>query len=217
MGLGKTVQVIAFLLSEYAEAGVHENRKSLIVCPSSLVYNWKNELEKFAPSLPVKMIIGTTIERQSILQTIEETDILITSYDLLKRDIEHYENIIFHCQIIDEAQYIKNYNTQAAKSVKMIQADFKLALTGTPIENRLSELWSIFDYLMPGFLYNYQRFKEEIEIQIVSNQDEHAVKRLHKMISPFVLRRLKRGSNRFTGQARGKCICKIGRGAAEVI
>lgn len=192
MGLGKTVQVIAFLLSEYAEAGVHENRKSLIVCPSSLVYNWKNELEKFAPSLPVKMIIGTTIERQSILQTIEETDILITSYDLLKRDIEHYENIIFHCQIIDEAQYIKNYNTQAAKSVKMIQADFKLALTGTPIENRLSELWSIFDYLMPGFLYNYQRFKEELEIPIVSNQDEYAVKRLHKLISPFVLRRLKR-------------------------
>lgn len=192
MGLGKTVQVIGFLLSEYAEAGVHENRKSLIVCPSSLVYNWKNELEKFAPSLPVKMVIGTTIERQSILQNIEETDILITSYDLLKRDIEYYENIIFHCQIIDEAQYIKNYNTQAAKSVKMIQSDFKLALTGTPIENRLSELWSIFDYLMPGFLYNYQRFKEELEIPIVSNQDEYAVKRLHKMITPFVLRRLKR-------------------------
>jgi SNF2 family DNA or RNA helicase len=192
MGLGKSLQVICFLLSEYLEAEKGDNRRALIVCPSSLVYNWENEIQKFAPSLPAKMVIGTTAERQDIIRNIEERDILITSYDLLKRDISYYENLEFYCQVIDEAQYIKNHNTQAAKAVKLINAGFKLALTGTPIENRLSELWSIFDYLMTGFLYSYQRFREELEIPIVTNQEEYAVKRLQKMISPFILRRLKK-------------------------
>lgn len=192
MGLGKSLQVISFLLSEYLEGGAKDNRKALIVCPSSLVFNWNNEIQKFAPSLPAKMVIGTTAERQEIIRSINEKDILITSYDLLKRDISLYENIEFYCQFIDEAQYIKNHNTQAAKAVKMIRADFKLALTGTPIENRLSELWSIFDYLMPGFLYSYQRFREELEIPIVTNQEEQIVKRLQRMITPFILRRLKK-------------------------
>ncbi len=192
MGLGKSLQVICFLLSEYLESNHKENRKALIVCPSSLVYNWNNEIQKFAPDLPVKMVIGTTSERQNMLQNLEEGDILITSYDLLKRDISYYETIEFYTEIIDEAQYIKNSNTQAAKAVKMINAGFKLALTGTPIENRLSELWSIFDYLMPGFLYSYQRFREEIEVPVVTNQEETIVNRLRKMITPFVLRRLKK-------------------------
>jgi SNF2 family DNA or RNA helicase len=192
MGLGKSLQVICFLLSEYLEVNPNENRKALIVCPSSLVYNWNSEIQKFAPELPVKMVIGTTNERHNMLQSLEEGDILITSYDLLKRDISYYETIEFYTQVIDEAQYIKNSNTQAAKAVKMINAGFKLALTGTPIENRLSELWSIFDYLMPGFLYSYQRFREEIEIPIMTNQEETVVKRLQKMITPFVLRRLKK-------------------------
>ena len=111
---------------------------------------------------------------------------------MLKRDLQEYEACRFRCQIIDEAQYIKNHNTQAAKAVKEIQADFKLALTGTPVENRLSELWSIFDYLMPGFLYSYNRFRDELETPIVQNADERATKRLQKMIAPFVLRRLKK-------------------------
>ena len=101
------------------------------------------------------------------LKRADSRDILVTSYDLLKRDISLYENMTFSSQIIDEAQYIKNHNTQAAKAVKMVNAGFKLALTGTPVENRLSELWSIFDYLMPGFLYSYQRFREELELPIV--------------------------------------------------
>lgn len=192
MGLGKTLQVICFLLAELLEAKINDNRRTLIICPASLVFNWNSEIEKFASELPVKMVIGTSVERQEILQNIGSKDILVTSYDLLKRDIIHYEKIDFYCQIIDEAQFIKNHNTQAAKAVKIVKAGFKLALTGTPIENRLSELWSVFDYLMPGFLYSYQRFREELEVPIVLNQDEKAVKRLQKMITPFVLRRLKK-------------------------
>ena len=103
-----------------------------------------------------------------------------------------YEKYSFQCEIIDEAQFIKNANTQAAKAVKEIQTGFRLALTGTPVENRLSELWSIFDYLMPGFLYSYKKFREEVEIPVVQNSDEDAMKRLQKMIRSFVLRRLKK-------------------------
>ena len=96
-----------------------------------------------------------------------------------------YEKYSFQCEIIDEAQFIKNANTQAAKAVKEIQTGFRLALTGTPVENRLSELWSIFDYLMPGFLYSYKKFREEVEIPVVQNSDEDAMKRLQKMIRPY--------------------------------
>lgn len=184
MGLGKTLQVITFLLAQ-RQGG------SLIVCPASLVYNWKRELERFAPQLTVKMAVGTAAQRRALLEE-ELPDVLITSYDLLRRDLIHYEKLRFFCQVIDEAQYIKNHGTQAAKAVKRIRADFKLALTGTPIENRLSELWSIFDYLMPGYLYGYQRFREEMEQPIVSGEDDDAAKRLQKLIHPFVLRRLKK-------------------------
>ncbi len=192
MGLGKTLQVICFLLSEYQESVPKGNNRALIVCPASLVYNWMNEMNKFAPQLPVKMIVGTLGERQELIQNSGAKDILVTSYDLLKRDIEYYDKLTFRYEIIDEAQAIKNFNTQAAKSVKMIHSEFKLALTGTPIENRLSELWSIFDYLMPQFLYSYQKFREEMELPIVQSQDKSAMMRLQKMITPFVLRRLKK-------------------------
>lgn len=192
MGLGKTLQVITFLESEHREAGADENRRCLVASPASLVFNWSSELQKFAPDLPVKMVVGTAEERRSMIRQSGNHDILLTSYDLLKRDIEAYEEITFFCQIIDEAQYIKNHSTQAAKAVKAVKAGFKLALTGTPVENRLSELWSIFDYLMPGFLYSYQRFREDFEIPIIQNQEEAAMKRLQKMIRPFVLRRLKK-------------------------
>lgn len=190
MGLGKTLQVIAFLLSEYLEG--EGNSPSLIVAPASLVFNWQSEIRKFAPDLPVQMVVGKAGDRKSIIERAGSRDILVTSYDLLKRDIGLYENRTFSNQIIDEAQYIKNHNTQAAKAVKMVNAGFKLALTGTPVENRLSELWSIFDYLMTGFLYSYQRFREELELPIVQDNSENEIKRLQKMIRPFVLRRLKK-------------------------
>ena len=193
MGLGKTLQIIAFLVAEMGTCHENEtNRKSLIVCPASLVYNWQNEIAHFAPTLRTKLIVGNAETREQLIQESTSEDILITSYDLLKRDIEAYETQDFFCEVIDEAQFIKNQTTQAARAVKRIKAGTKFALTGTPVENRLSELWSIFDYLMPGFLYTYPKFREEMEIPIVDTQDEAALGRLHRFIAPFVLRRLKK-------------------------
>lgn len=190
MGLGKTLQIIAFLLSEFEE-GIRASHFALIVCPASLVYNWKREIERFAPALFVTTVTGTAEERKALIEHAKTDEILITSYELLRRDISCYEECHFGYEVIDEAQYIKNYTTKAAKAVKEIRADFKAALTGTPIENRLSELWSIFDYLMPGFLFSYSRFREELEIPIVVNRQEEEINRLRQMIRPFVLRRLK--------------------------
>lgn len=192
MGLGKTLQVIAFLLSEYQQAPVSSQLKTLIVCPASLVFNWKAEIERFAPELCVKMVVGPAKQRAEMISQLEDRTIIVTSYDLLKRDMAFYEPITFDYEIIDEGQYIKNHTTQSAKAVKDIKAGFKLALTGTPIENRLSELWSIFDYLMPGFLYPYTRFKEQLELPITQDKDEVAIVRLQKMVQPFILRRLKK-------------------------
>lgn len=192
MGLGKTLQVIAFLLSEFEQAGEGDNRRTLVVAPASLVFNWRNEIARFAPELPVCTVTGRASERQRIIRESGEREILLTSYDLIRRDMEAYEGIPFFCQVIDEAQYIKNHNTKAAHAVKKISASFHVALTGTPVENRLSELWSIFDYLMPGFLYAYKRFREEIEVPVVQNGQKQALERLQRMIGPFVLRRLKR-------------------------
>ena len=193
MGLGKTLQVIAFLCSEFAEAGDGE-RRCLIITPASLVYNWYNEINRFASWLPAVMVVGNAAERENVLKEAAHTGqvVLITSYDLLKRDLDHYKDLHFFYQVIDEAQFIKNHNTQVAHAVKEIQSVCRLALTGTPMENRLSELWSIFDYLMPGFLFSYQRFRAEIESPVVVSQDEKAMERLQKMIRPFVLRRLKK-------------------------
>ncbi len=185
MGLGKTLQIITFL-------GAWKDRKrALIVCPASLVYNWHNEIQRFLPSMHSTMIQGTAVERKHLIKESDETDILITSYDLLKRDAKYYENLSFSCQVIDEAQYIKNPGTKAAKAVKSIHSSFRVALTGTPIENRLSELWSIFDYLLPGFLHEYEYFKAYYEMPI-SHDDDYTERELTRMISPFVLRRLKK-------------------------
>ena len=185
MGLGKTLQVICLLLSKQG-SGV-----SLIVAPASLVYNWGEELRRFAPELKVQLITGTQAERRSLLKDWQSNDVLVTSYDLLKRDIAEYEDLEFTYEIIDEAQYIKTHTTAAAKAVKVVKSRVRYALTGTPIENRLSELWSIFDYLMPGYLYGYDTFRKEIELPIVKNKDEAISERLKKMVAPFILRRLK--------------------------
>lgn len=195
MGLGKTLQVIT--LFQACKEAV-ENFSALVVCPSSLVYNWKNELQKFAPNLQVLVVVGSADSRRSMIEKETGADIWITSYDTLKRDVQLYENQHFSVQIIDEAQYIKNASTKVAKAVKNISSTTRFALTGTPIENRLSELWSIFDYLMPGLLFSYKKFKEELESHIVSNlNDEEQVEskeatRLRNMVRPFILRRLKK-------------------------
>lgn len=197
MGLGKTLQMITVLLSEQEEAaaleaeGKQEHPVSLVVCPASLIYNWGHEFSVFAPSMKVLMVAGTAAERQKELADIQDYDVVITSYDLLKRDLPFYLEHEFRYEIVDEAQYIKNASTQSAKAVKSVRALHRFALTGTPIENRLSELWSIFDFLMPGFLYGYRKFKSMYESPIVKEADEMALKRLQRMIRPFVLRRLK--------------------------
>ena len=188
MGLGKTLQMISVLLSA-KEAG--KTGTSLIISPASLVYNWGQEFEKFAPQMKVRLVTGSQKERAKIISEYQDYDVLITSYDLLKRDIAEYEDINFEFQVLDEAQYIKNHSTAAAKAVKVIKSTHRFAMTGTPIENRLSELWSIFDYLMPGFLYSYEVFRRELETPIVKYKDEDASNRLRKMVAPFILRRLK--------------------------
>ncbi len=189
MGLGKTLQMISVLLAE-KQAGSTDT--ALIVCPASLVFNWGAEIEKFAPELTYLMIVGTQKERAELIKQYQNYDVIITSYDLIKRDITQYEDCSFGYQVLDEAQYIKNHTTAAAKSVKLIHAKHRFALTGTPIENRLSELWSIFDYLMPGLLYGYETFKKEFETPIVKHSDENATKKLRRMTSVFILRRLKK-------------------------
>ncbi len=193
MGLGKTLQVIAFLLSEWKDGGAEKREISLVVTPASLVYNWKSELERFAPTLQVTLAAGSASERKAVIAGIQKTGgVLVTSYDLLRRDLDKYEGMEVVNQILDEAQFIKNHSTQAARSVKAVRSRFRLALTGTPVENRLSELWSIFDFVMPGFLFSYSRFREEMEAPIMNKGDEEASESLQKMIRPFVMRRLKK-------------------------
>ncbi|MDY6282640.1 MAG: DEAD/DEAH box helicase [Erysipelotrichaceae bacterium] len=185
MGLGKTLETIAFL------AANHGQGRTLIVCPASVVYNWGSELKRFAPQLECRLISGALEVRHEKIKEAGPNDVLITSYDSMKRDAEVYDAMDFAFEVIDEAQYIKNPDTQAARSVKSVHAGFRIALTGTPIENRLSELWSIFDYLLPGYLYNYTRFRDEYENPVVRDGDEGTEMRLKQMIEPFVLRRLK--------------------------
>lgn len=193
MGLGKTLQVLAFLLSEKEErenAGLPPG-KALIVVPTSLIYNWQAEVEKFAPSLNLRIVIGLKHERSDSLADLTGIDIVITTYGLLKRDLDYYRAIDFEYCIIDEAQHIKNANTLSAKSVKCIKAKNTIALTGTPIENGLTELWSIFDFVMPGYLYQNSQFLNRYAMPIIKDGDVKVKEHLRRHIQPFVLRRLK--------------------------
>lgn len=191
MGLGKTIQILALLSAVHGEAGPEEGLISLIVCPASLVYNWSHECDHFAPDLRVLPVTGTAAERREQLASASRYDVLITSYDLLKRDLELYKEFYFRFQVLDEAQVIKNAATRSARAVKAIRARTRFALTGTPVENRLSELWSIFDYLMPGFLAGSRKFRNTYEIPIAREGNREVLERLHRRIRPFVLRRLK--------------------------
>lgn len=190
---GKTIQIIAMMVS-YKE-NVKNNRKPImVVCPSSLSLNWKAEIEKFAPNLTKMVICGNASKRKEQMKNISKYDVVITSYDLLKRDIEIYKelNYEFRYVIADEAQYMKNSNTQNARAIKQIVAQARFALTGTPIENSLSELWSIFDFLMPGYLFSYRKFKENFEIPIVRDENQESMQNLRRLIEPFILRRTKK-------------------------
>ncbi|QPR51590.1 DEAD/DEAH box helicase [Clostridium perfringens] len=196
MGLGKTLQIIAFLLSQ-------KKSKSIVVVPTSVIYNWMDEFEKFAPSIRVGLVHGSKSKRDKVLRdfkrglgikieeenlkekSYEKYDVLLTTYGTLKNDEKAYENLSFDYCIIDEAQNIKNPAAQATLSVKNIKSRCNIALTGTPIENNLMELWSIFDFVMPGYLFTKERFRERFIL------DESNLSELKSLITPFILRRLK--------------------------
>lgn len=192
MGLGKTIQLIALLLDEKNNNVTSKRSTSIVVCPSSLYLNWKKEINKFAPTLDVIVINGNAEERKAKINELNKYDVAITSYDMLKRDIESYKDFQFRYIIADEAQYIKNSNTKNSKSLKNLNGITKFALTGTPIENSLSELWSIFDFCMKGYLYSYPKFKDNYEIPIVKDDDKNAIKKLEFQVKPFILRRIKK-------------------------
>lgn len=185
MGLGKTLQVITLLES------LETHQPSLVVCPSSLIYNWEDEVHKFSQVLNVTCITGNQDARRDIIDHIEQ-GLYVTSYDYMRRDYELYQDIEFEYVILDEAQYIKNQKTQNARSVKSLNAKHKLALTGTPIENSLAELWSIFDFLMPQYLFNYHYFQNQYETDIVKRKDENKAAQLKRLVGPFILRRNKK-------------------------
>lgn len=196
MGLGKTLQIIAFLLSQ-------KKSKSIVVVPTSVIYNWMDEFEKFAPSIRIGLVHGSKSKRDKVLRdfkrglgikieeenlkekSYEKYDVLLTTYGTLKNDKKAYENLSFDYCIIDEAQNIKNPVAQATLSVKNIKSRCNIALTGTPIENNLMELWSIFDFVMPGYLFTKERFRERFIL------DESNLSELKSLITPFILRRLK--------------------------
>jgi SNF2 family DNA or RNA helicase len=188
MGLGKTLELISYLAFQKSEG---EERPSLVVCPASLVYNWRSEANRFAPSLDVVCLTGTKTERRKAIQEAGEHDLLVTSYDLLRRDVEELCQVRFSCVALDEAQYVKNAQTLAAKAARTLTSDVRFALTGTPIENRLLELWSIFDFLMPSMLGSAQAFTKRFANPINGGSTEAAAN-LRALVSPFILRRNKR-------------------------
>jgi len=185
MGLGKTLQVLGFILANKQKI----KKPVLAIVPTSLIYNWKQEIEKFAPGLKTLIIDSTPAKRKKAIEKIPEYDIVITSYALLRKDIEFYKDIDFSVCILDEAQYIKNPHSQIKLAVKEICADAKFALTGTP-ENNLIELWSIFDFILPGYLGGVEKFVERFAMPIYSGNN-NALEKLKKLIKPFVLRRVK--------------------------
>ncbi|SCI15945.1 DEAD/DEAH box helicase [Romboutsia sp. Marseille-P6047] len=178
MGLGKTLQAISFLLYK-------KEKKSIVITPTALIHNWKNEFEKFAPSLNIGLAHGNKAEREKIISRANDYDIVLTTYNTYRNDQEQYKGIKFDYCFIDEAQNIKNPDSIISKTIKGVNAKIKFALTGTPIENNLIELWSIFDFIMPNYLYSKERFKN-IFVNDEKNREE-----LKRMIQPFILRRTK--------------------------
>nr|WP_286670104.1 SNF2-related protein [Thomasclavelia cocleata] len=186
MGLGKTLQMITVL-----ENTKSDHKVSIVITPATLILNWQDEIKKFSTDLNVLCISGSLENRKKSIQQINNYNVIITSYDYLRRDYNLYKDYCFEYIILDEAQYIKNQATKNAKAVKELNGIHHFALTGTPIENSLAELWSIFDFLMPNYLFNYHYFKEHFERPIVRDEDKDVQHRLKKMVEPFILRRTK--------------------------
>ncbi|OIN96751.1 hypothetical protein AUJ66_05385 [Candidatus Desantisbacteria bacterium CG1_02_38_46] len=190
MGLGKTIQYIALLLHHKEKEKM--DRPVLLVCPTSVVGNWKREIERFSPG--VKFLVHHGVERHSKKRFFEEVknkDLVITTYSLAHRDKDDLCKVGWYGTVLDEAQNIKNPHTKQARAVREIAKGYRIALTGTPIENRLTELWSIMEFLNPGYLGSYEKFRKTLAIPIERYQDEKSSKVLQMMAQPFILRRLK--------------------------
>lgn len=189
MGLGKSIQIIYFIKQLIKE---NKNLKALIVVPTSLLYNWDNEFKKFGNEIDYKIIAGNKVIRKSLCDNLNDINVLITTYGLFKEDREIYNKFNFELVVIDEAQNIKNPQADITKSLKGLQADMKVALTGTPIENSIIELWSIFDFIMPGYLNSLSCFQQKYNIKNIDNMDDDIFDKLNLQISPFILRRRKK-------------------------
>ena len=185
MGLGKTVQALALLTKAKEDEG---DAPSLIICPTSVLGVWRQEVKKWAPSLSVLLWHGA--ERAENRRLLKKTDVVVTSYAIMRRDIDDLVKSRFRYVILDEAQYIKNWTTSTAKSAKQLKADHRLALTGTPIENHLVDLWAIFDFLAPGFLGKLSDFQRTY-VKPIEDGEEKAVETLRARIRPFIMRRRK--------------------------
>ncbi len=188
MGLGKTIQVIYYIKQMLKD---NSTSKFLIVVPTSLAYNWEHEFDSFASQIKKAICIGSKEKRKHILKDLNKINVIITTYGLLREDEEIYENLNFNTMIIDEAQNIKNNHAGITKVVKSIKAETKFALTGTPLENSILELWSIFDFIMPGYLANLTKFQSKYKIKDFDEDSEILIKGLSKQITPFILRRKK--------------------------
>lgn len=183
MGLGKTLQTISYIV---ANPGKH----TLIVCPTSLAYNWQDEFARFAPAVRTQIVSGTPQEREALLKK-KDLDVWITTYPLIRKDMSLYREKEFDAFFLDEAQFIKNPSSLGAKAVKSVPARHRFALTGTPIENTLSELWSVFDFIMPGFFAKFRHFSEQYEKPIIKEHNQKRLQELQRKIRPFILRRMK--------------------------
>ncbi len=188
MGLGKTIQALTLLSMNHTD-GV----PSLVVCPKSLLFNWRHEAEMFAPHLRVLLYEGTPKERELLRAQFGEHDLIVASYTTVKKDESHFAHDAtkFNYVVLDEAQFIKNHATKSAQIAKRLNAGYRLALTGTPLENSVSEIWSVFDFLMPGFLGAHKEFNERFHKPIMDQSDGKALAHLRAKISPFMLRRTK--------------------------
>lgn len=187
MGLGKTVQTLTLLKS------ISSKRPALITCPRTLIYNWGEEVKKFFPEIKYLVYYGTPLEREEMRSCFDKYDLIITSYSIISRDYQEINKskVEFSYCVLDEAQHIKNFKTLRARGVKKIKAERKLALTGTPLENSVEELWSIFDFLMKGYLGNYSQFRRNYLTPIKKENDQNKLEELRKRVSPFILRRKK--------------------------
>jgi len=190
MGLGKTVQSIALLL--YVREFLGETVPALLICPTSVVANWRREVERFAPKLRVLVHHGNTrLGHEAFLEQVQQYDLIITSYGTARRDIDFLSSITWSDLILDEAQNIKNPTAKQTQAAMQLNAHNRIALTGTPVENRLSELWSIMEFLNPGYLEYYELFRRRYIIPVERYNDETQAKELRKLVQPFLLRRLK--------------------------